>query len=365
MAELVFRNVTKDYGSTRVVDDFNLTIHDKEFIVLVGPSGCGKTTTLRMIAGLEDASGGEMYINGRLVNDVESKDRDIAMVFQSYALYPHMSVYENMAFGLELRKFPRAEIDRRVREAGEILRIGHLLERKPKALSGGQRQRVALGRAIVREPQVFLMDEPLSNLDANLRVQMRSEIAKLRHRLEATVVYVTHDQTEAMTMGDRIVVMKDGLIQQVDTPMNLYGKPANQFVGRFIGSPAMNFVTAQLAGEGETLNLRFPGVALPIWPTHAARLGGYAGQEIVVGIRPDAIHDEAAFLDAHPSWALDVQVDVVEPMGSESYVYFNLNGDGFVARVAPESHAQVMTGHRVAFDMEKLHFFDKATEKAI
>ena len=365
MAELVFRNVMKDYGVTRVVDDFNLTIHDKEFIVLVGPSGCGKTTTLRMIAGLEDASAGEMYINGRLVNDVESKDRDIAMVFQSYALYPHMSVYENMAFGLELRKFPTPEIDRRVREAGEILRIEHLLQRKPKELSGGQRQRVALGRAIVREPQVFLMDEPLSNLDANLRVQMRSEIAKLRHRLQATVVYVTHDQTEAMTMGDRIVVMKDGFIQQVDTPMNLYSRPANQFVARFIGSPSMNFLTARLANESGALALVFPGVTLPVAPAHAARLQPHAGQELVVGIRPDAIHDEPAFLDAHPSWALEVQVDVVEPMGSESYIYFSLNGDNFVARVAPESNARVSARHRLVFDMEKLHFFDRETQKAI
>ena len=365
MAELVFRNVMKDYGVTRVVDDFNLTIHDKEFIVLVGPSGCGKTTTLRMIAGLEDASAGEMYINGRLVNDVESKDRDIAMVFQSYALYPHMSVYENMAFGLELRKFPKTEIDRRVREAGEILRIEHLLQRRPKELSGGQRQRVALGRAIVREPQVFLMDEPLSNLDANLRVQMRSEIAKLRHRLQATVVYVTHDQTEAMTMGDRIVVMKDGFIQQVDTPMNLYNKPANQFVARFIGSPSMNFLTARLAKEGEALALTFPGVALPICSAHSARLQPYAGKELIVGIRPDAIHDEPAYLGAHPAWSLDVQVDVVEPMGSESYIYFSLNGDNFVARVAPESGARVMAGHRLVFDMEKLHFFDQETKKAI
>jgi multiple sugar transport system ATP-binding protein len=274
-------------------------------------------------------------------------------------------VYENMAFGLELRKFPKTEIDRRVREAGEILRIEHLLQRKPKELSGGQRQRVALGRAIVREPQVFLMDEPLSNLDANLRVQMRSEIAKLRHRLQATVVYVTHDQTEAMTMGDRIVVMKDGFIQQVDTPMNLYSKPANQFVARFIGSPAMNFLTARVAREGEELTLTVPGVALPLGSAHSARLQPYAGKELIVGIRPDAIHDEAAFLDAHPSWSLDVQVDVVEPMGSESYIYFSLNGDSFVARVAPESSARVNTGHRLAFDMEKLHFFDQETQKAI
>ena len=365
MAELVFRNVVKQYGSVTVVDDFNLTIHDKEFLVLVGPSGCGKTTTLRMIAGLEDVTAGEMYINGRLVNDVESKDRDIAMVFQSYALYPHMSVYQNMAFGLELRKFARAEIDRRVREAAAILRIEHLLDRKPKALSGGQRQRVALGRAIVREPQVFLMDEPLSNLDANLRVQMRSEIAKLRHRLEATVVYVTHDQTEAMTMGDRIVVMKDGFVQQVDTPMKLYSEPANLFVAKFIGSPAMNFVTARVLDEDDELRLSAPGFFVPVAPAHRAALRAHVDREVVVGIRPDTIHDEAGYVAAHPEWSLDVHVDVVEPMGSESYIYFNLNGEGFVARVEPDSAARVMAHHRVAFDMSKAHYFDGTTQKAI
>ena len=365
MAELVFRNVVKRYGELTVVDDFNLTIHDKEFVVLVGPAGCGKTTTLRMIAGLEDVSQGEMFINGRLVNDVESKDRDIAMVFQSYALYPHMSVFENMAFGLELRKLPRAAIDRRVRGAAATLRIEHLLDRKPKALSGGQRQRVALGRAIVREPQVFLMDEPLSNLDANLRVQMRSEIAKLRHRLEATVVYVTHDQTEAMTMGDRIVVMKDGFVQQVDTPMRLYSEPANLFVARFIGSPAMNFLTARVVQDQGGLRLSAEGVHLPVAPAHVAALAAHADGDVVVGIRPDTIHDDAAFVAAHPSWALDINVDVVEPMGSESFVYFGLAGEGFVARVGPDTAARVRSHHRIAFDMDKAHYFDAATEKAI
>ena len=365
MAELVFKNVMKQYGTNTVVHDFNLTIHDKEFIVLVGPSGCGKTTTLRMIAGLEEITAGEMYINDRLVNDVESKDRDIAMVFQSYALYPHMSVFENMAFGLQLRKFPKAEIDRRVREASEILCIDHLLERKPKELSGGQRQRVALGRAIVREPQVFLMDEPLSNLDANLRVQMRAEIAKLRHRLEATVVYVTHDQTEAMTMGDRIVVMKDGFIQQVDTPMNLYNAPANLFVAKFIGSPSMNFLSVRLVEEDGMLRLSAPGFFLPVSFMHRNRLLPYLNKDIIVGIRPDVIHDETTFLDANPAWVLDVHVDVVEPMGSESFIYFSLNCDNVVARVAPESSARVMTHHRLAFDMDKVHYFDAETQKAI
>jgi multiple sugar transport system ATP-binding protein len=365
MAELVFKNLVKQYGTNTVVQDFNLTIRDKEFIVLVGPSGCGKTTTLRMVAGLEEISAGELHINGRLVNDVESKDRDIAMVFQSYALYPHMSVFENMAFGLELRKFPKPEIERRVREAAQILCIDHLLERKPKELSGGQRQRVALGRAIVREPQVFLMDEPLSNLDANLRVQMRAEIAKLRHRLQATVVYVTHDQTEAMTMGDRIVVMKDGYIQQVDTPMKLYDEPANLFVAKFIGSPAMNFLTVCLAEEAGALRLSAPGIALPVAATHAARLLRYAGKEVIVGIRPDAIHDEESFLAAHRDWCLDVRIDVVEPMGSESYIYFSLNAENLVARVPPASSARVMTAHCVALDMDQAHYFDPQTQKAI
>ena len=365
MAELVFHGVAKRYGDVTVVDDFNLTIHDKEFIVLVGPSGCGKTTTLRMIAGLEDVTSGEMFINGRLVNDVESKDRDIAMVFQSYALYPHMSVYQNMAFGLELRKVAKAEIDKRVREAAVTLRIDHLLDRKPKALSGGQRQRVALGRAIVREPQVFLMDEPLSNLDANLRVQMRAEIAKLRHRLEATVVYVTHDQTEAMTMGDRIVVMKDGLVQQVDTPMRLYSEPANLFVARFIGSPSMNFLTARLARDDGRLRLSAEGIFLPVSPVHADALGAHADREVVVGIRPDTIRDDPAFIAAHPEWAVDVNVDVVEPMGSESFIYFGLAGEAFVARVEPDSPARVRAHHRVAFDMDKAHYFDGQTQQSI
>ena len=367
MAELVFRNIVKQYGTNTVVQDFNLTIHDKEFIVLVGPSGCGKTTTLRMIAGLEEITSGEMTINGRLVNDVESKDRDIAMVFQSYALYPHMSVFENMAFGLQLRKFPAPEIERRVREAATILCIDHLLERKPKELSGGQRQRVALGRAIVREPQVFLMDEPLSNLDANLRVQMRAEIAKLRHRLQATVVYVTHDQTEAMTMGDRIVVMKDGFIQQVDTPMALYEAPANLFVARFIGSPAMNFLRADLVESDGRLRLALPGadIFLPLPAAHEASLRAEVGKALIVGIRPDAIHDEAAFLAAHPQWTLEVHVDVVEPMGSESYIYFAINGENIVARVAPASAARVMARHRLALNLDKAHYFDAQTQKTI
>lgn len=365
MAELVLNKVAKSYGDNLVVKGFDLTIHDKEFIVLVGPSGCGKTTTLRMIAGLEEISSGDLYINGKRVNDVEPKDRDIAMVFQSYALYPHMSVAENMAFGLQLRKFAKEEIDRRVREAADILRIDHLLGRRPKELSGGQRQRVALGRAIVREPQVFLMDEPLSNLDANLRVQMRAEIAKLRHRLEATVVYVTHDQTEAMTMGDRIVVMKDGIVQQVDSPMALYDSPANLFVARFIGSPAMNFVGVRLENQDGIPALGGSGFSMRLPPATRAALEASVGRNLILGIRPDAIRDDPEFVAAHPEWTVDVLVDVVEPMGSESYVYFAIGESGFVARVAPNSIARVGRRHRLAFDLNHAHFFDATSEVAV
>ena len=365
MAELVFRNVMKDYGVTRVVDDFNLTIHDKEFAVLVGPSGCGKSTTLRMIAGLEEATAGTITIGDRVVNDVEPRDRNIAMVFQSYALYPHMTVRDNLAFGLKMRQLPKADVGRKVADAAQMLGIDELLDRKPRALSGGQRQRVALGRAIVRDPDVFLFDEPLSNLDAKMRVQMRTEIARIHHRLGATMVYVTHDQTEAMTLGQRIVVMKDGRVQQVGPAARTLRAAGQPVRGGLHRLPAMNFLTARLAREGEALTLTFPGVALPICPAHSSRLQPYAGKELILGIRPDAIHDEAAFLDAHPSWSLDVQVDVVEPMGSESYIYFSLNGDNFVARVAPESNARVSARHRLAFDMKKLHFFDRETQKAI
>ncbi|MDI6880253.1 MAG: sn-glycerol-3-phosphate ABC transporter ATP-binding protein UgpC [Desulfitobacteriaceae bacterium] len=365
MAGLTFKNVVKKYDQNVVVHDFNLEIKDKEFLVLVGPSGCGKTTTLRMIAGLEEITSGELYIGDRLVNDVAPKDRDIAMVFQSYALYPHMSVYENMAFGLKLRKIPKAEIERRVREAAHILDIEHLLERKPKALSGGQRQRVALGRAIVREPQVFLMDEPLSNLDAKLRVQMRAEISKLRHRLQTTVVYVTHDQTEAMTMGDRIVVMKDGYIHQVDTPMNLYNHPKNMFVAGFIGSPSMNFLKVKLVEEKGRLWLVNPAFRLPSIEERREALTPYVNKEIIFGIRPEAIYDDAAFLEANPDWVVDVHVDVLEPMGAEHYVYFSLNEENVIARLDATSQAKVLQRHKVAFDMNMARYFDMETQEVI
>ncbi|HVJ47889.1 sn-glycerol-3-phosphate ABC transporter ATP-binding protein UgpC [Desulfitobacterium sp.] len=365
MAGLTFKNVVKKYDQNVVVHDFNLEIKDKEFLVFVGPSGCGKTTTLRMIAGLEEISSGEIYIGDKLVNDVPPRDRDIAMVFQSYALYPHMSVYQNMAFGLELRKIPKAEIDKRVKEAAKILDIEHLLDRKPKALSGGQRQRVALGRAIVREPKVFLMDEPLSNLDAKLRVQMRAEISKLSHRLQTTIVYVTHDQTEAMTMGDRIVVMKDGRIQQVDTPMNLYNHPKNVFVAGFIGSPAMNFLRVRLVDEEGQLKLVNPNFTLPPISERREALIPYIGKEIIFGIRPEAIYDDAPFLEAHPDWFLDVTVDVIEPMGSENYVYFTIDGENVIARVDATSTAKILQKHQVAFDMTQARYFDAETQEVI
>ena len=290
MASLLLKNVTKKYPNGFVaVKEFNLEIKDKEFIIFVGPSGCGKSTTLRMIAGLEDISSGELYIDDKLVNDVEPKDRDIAMVFQNYALYPHMSVYDNMAFGLKLRKTPKDEIDQKVRNAARILDLEHLLDRKPKALSGGQRQRVAMGRAIVRSPKVFLMDEPLSNLDAKLRGQMRVEISKLHQRLETTIIYVTHDQTEAMTLGTRIVVMKDGVIQQVDSPQNLYDKPCNKFVAGFIGAPQMNMIDAAVGKDGSDVTLSFGGhtVALPEGKAKKLEEAGYVGKTVTLGIRPE------------------------------------------------------------------------------
>jgi multiple sugar transport system ATP-binding protein len=368
MARVQLKHVYKRYSNEAVaVKDFNLDIADKEFLVLVGPSGCGKSTTLRMIAGLEDISDGELWIGDRMVNDVHPKDRDIAMVFQNYALYPHMNIYENMAFGLKLRKVDKKEIDRRVREAARILDIEHLLERKPKALSGGQRQRVALGRAIVREPQVFLMDEPLSNLDAKLRVQMRAEIAKLHQRLQTTVVYVTHDQTEAMTMGDRIVVMKDGVIQQVGTPTEIYSHPNNMFVASFIGSPAMNFLRGTLVEEGGEVTFRAEGVSvkLPGGRIAALREAGAIGKTVVLGIRPENIHDEQVYLETYPDSVVRAEVEVVENLGAESYVYLNLSGQTIVARVAARSDIKPRTNVSMGLDINKIHVFDAETEKTI
>ena len=370
MASLSLRNIYKVYpGDVTAVKDFNLEIDDKEFIVLVGPSGCGKSTTLRMVAGLEEITKGELYIDDKLVNNIPPKDRDIAMVFQSYALYPHMTVYNNMAFGLKLRKTPKAEIDRRVKEAAQILGIEQLLNRKPSALSGGQRQRVALGRAIVREPKVFLMDEPLSNLDAKLRVQMRTEITKLHKRLQTTFIYVTHDQTEAMTMGTRIVLMKDGVIQQNDTPQNLYDFPANLFVAGFIGTPQMNIFKVRLEKLGSEVFATFGEnrIKVPSGKLQRFTSDSYIGREVYMGVRPENIHDEQAFIAASPDSCMDVSVELVELMGSETYLYLSASGkeDNVVARVDPRSTARAGDQIRVALDPNRLHFFDLETEQTI
>ncbi|MEQ2128842.1 sn-glycerol-3-phosphate ABC transporter ATP-binding protein UgpC [Caldanaerobacter subterraneus KAk] len=368
MAEVVLKHVYKVYpGGVTAVKDFNLEIADKEFIVLVGPSGCGKTTTLRMIAGLEEITSGELYIDGKLVNDVPPKDRDIAMVFQNYALYPHMTVYDNMAFGLKLRKVPRAEIDRKVKEAARILGLEELLNRKPKALSGGQRQRVALGRAIVRNPKVFLMDEPLSNLDAKLRVQMRTELKKLHERLQTTFIYVTHDQTEAMTMGTRIVVMKDGVIQQVDEPQVIYDYPNNLFVAGFIGSPQMNFIDARLENRDGKVYATFKGYSILVPEGILKRLKdpSYIGKEIVLGIRPEDLHDEEVFLEAYPEAVVEAKVEVTELMGAETYLYLDVNGASLTARVDPRTRAKSGDVIKIGFDVNKLHMFDKETEMTI
>ena len=367
MASLSLKGIQKIYpNGFHAVKDFNLEIADKEFIIFVGPSGCGKSTTLRMIAGLEDISDGTFKIDGKVMNNVEAKDRDIAMVFQNYALYPHMTVYDNMAFGLKLRKVPKAEIDKKVREAARILDLEKLLDRKPKALSGGQRQRVAMGRAIVRNPKVFLMDEPLSNLDAKLRVQMRIEISKLHENLGATIIYVTHDQTEAMTMGTRIVVMKDGVIQQVDTPANLYTKPDNVFVAGFIGSPQMNFVTATLSKENGSVYAPFGDNKIMIPNGKVTpELEGYIGKEVIVGIRPEDIHDDEAFISSRPEAVCNAYVEVTEMMGAETYLYLELAGEQFTARVNQRSTAKIGDTIKVAFETNKIHIFDKDTEMAI
>ena len=377
MASLSLRGIYKKYpGGVVAVSDVNLEIRDKEFIVLVGPSGCGKSTTLRMIAGLEDISEGELYIGDRLVNDIAPKDRDIAMVFQNYALYPHMTVFENMAFGLKLRKVPKDEIARKVEEAARILDLTPLLNRKPKAMSGGQRQRVALGRAIVRNPQVFLLDEPLSNLDAKLRAQMRTEIALLHKRLGTTFIYVTHDQTEAMTMGDRIVVMKGGFVQQIDTPQNLYETPCNKFVAGFLGSPQMNFIDATIIyrdgqyvvqfGSSDTKNTRGAKyeVILPqskVTPD----LEHYIDKEVIMGIRPENVHDEPQYLASATTGVVKCNVEITELMGAEVYLYLECEGSKITARVSPKSTARPQDEIDVVFDAEAIHLFDKETEKTI
>ena len=368
MANITLKNIHKIYpGDVTAVKDFNLEIQDKEFIILVGPSGCGKSTTLRMIAGLEDISKGELYIGDKLVNNVPPKDRDIAMVFQSYALYPHMSVYKNMAFSLTLQKVDKSEIDKRVREAAKILDIEHLLERKPKALSGGQRQRVALGRAMVRNPKVFLLDEPLSNLDAKLRTAMRSEISKLHKRLGTTFIYVTHDQTEAMTMGDRIVVMKDGLVQQVDTPQNLYDYPVNLFVAGFIGSPQMNFFKVKIEKNNENFIARLGDYKIPInWSTYKSKnLSKYDGKEVLMGIRPEELHDEQSTQAKETLSFVNALVELSEPMGSEVYLYLDINNEKAIAKIPPRTNAKIGDVVSLGINTTNVHLFDIETENAI
>ncbi len=371
MAGVYLENVTKRYDDVVAVKDANLEIKDKEFLVLVGPSGCGKSTTLRMVAGLEEITEGVIKIGDEVVNDVAPKDRDIAMVFQNYALYPHMNVYDNMAFGLKLRNEPKDLIEQRVNDAAEILGIEELLDRKPKKLSGGQRQRVALGRAIVREPKVFLMDEPLSNLDAKLRVQMRAELSKLHERLQTTVIYVTHDQTEAMTMGDRIVVLNGGVIQQVDDPLTLYNQPNNMFVAGFIGSPSMNFLDSQIVSEGNdyyvegngSFKIKIPEERVAEFP----KIKDYKNKKVVLGIRPEDLVDSRINHDFEikENNSFTAEVDVLEPMGSEIYLYLNRDEYSMVARVEAESDAEVGDNIKLGVDTRKMHIFDAETEEAI
>src|SRR5215472_6458969 len=363
MGQVVLKGINKFYDSVHAVKDVNLQIRDKEFMVFVGPSGCGKTTTLRMIAGLEAISSGDISIDGNVVNQLAPMDRDIAMVFQNYALYPHMSVRDNMAFGLKMRKFDRPEIDKRVREAADILDIGKLLDRKPRQLSGGQRQRVALGRAIVRHPQVFLFDEPLSNLDAKLRVQMRVELKKLHDRLGTTAIYVTHDQVEAMTLGDRVVVMKDGFVQQVGEPLELYNEPANRFVAGFLGSPAMNFATVKVTQGNGALWAANSGMQIKAPPAHTDALGRYVGKEVTLGIRPEDLHVASA---ADPTvLGFDVVVEVVERLGSEILLDGAVGDDTMVASVEPHVRANIHDRMRLALNPDRLHFFDMQSEAAI
>ena len=367
MARGILDNVKKIYeGGFVAVHGVSLEIKDREFVVLVGPSGCGKSTTLRMIAGLEEVSEGSITIGDRVVNDVPPKDRDIAMVFQNYALYPHMSVYENMAFGLKLRKYPRSEIEQRVREAAGILGIEDYLQKKPKVLSGGQRQRVAVGRAIVRKPQVFLFDEPLSNLDAKLRVQMRVELSRLHEKLQTTMIYVTHDQTEAMTMGDRICVMKDGEIQQVAPPLDLYNHPANQFVAGFIGNPPMNFVNVTVSLAEKQLWLKNHAFSLQVHKTIAEKVAPYAGKEVVLGMRAEDLYDRLFYnYPVTEGSTMKAVVDVVEPMGSEVYLYLKAGGNDFIVRVPSYVKTQSHQEIEVVFNLEKIHLFDKETGRSI
>jgi multiple sugar transport system ATP-binding protein len=363
MAQVVLKGINKFYDAVHAVKDVNLQIRDKEFLVFVGPSGCGKTTTLRMIAGLEAISSGDISIDGQVVNELAPMDRDIAMVFQNYALYPHMSVFDNMAFGLKMRKFEKKEITQRVKEAADILGIGEYLARKPRQLSGGQRQRVALGRAIVRHPKVFLFDEPLSNLDAKLRVQMRVELKKLHQRLGTTAVYVTHDQVEAMTLGDRVVVMKDGVVQQVGDPLELYNRPANKFVAGFIGSPAMNFATVTMADGNGRITAKNAGLEIEIPGAQAERLRAHLGRQLMLGIRPEDLH--VAHAGDPKGLTFNSRVEVVEKLGSEILLDVRVGEDSMVAAVDPTTQAKAQDQLQLAVNPERLHFFDARTEAAL
>ena len=367
MAEVTLKNISKVFeGGKPVVKNVNIDVKNKEFVVLVGPSGCGKSTTLRMIAGLEEITEGDIFIDGKRVNDVSPKDRDIAMVFQNYALYPHMTVYENMAFGLKLRKLPKNEIKTRVTEAAKILGLEEYFQRKPKALSGGQRQRVALGRAIVRKPKVFLFDEPLSNLDAKLRVQMRTEISKLHHSLQATMIYVTHDQTEAMTMGDKIVIMKDGVVYQIDSPLNVYNFPSNKFVAGFIGSPSMNFIEGKISeNNGLYFKSNKNGLTLKLGSNYNKTLNGYLNKGVWLGIRPEDIYDALSTTDRPSFNQHEVTLEVVEPMGNEIFLYFPVDEIQFTARIPAREKPQPGTKRLLYFDTDKLHFFDTESELSI
>ena len=366
MAEVILKDITKVFGQDVVaVKDANLKIEDKEFMVLVGPSGCGKSTTLRMIAGLEEITEGELFIGDRMVNDVAPKDRDIAMVFQNYALYPHMTVFDNLAFGLKLRKFKKSDIQARVREAADILDIGPLLERKPKALSGGQRQRVAVGRAIVRKPKVFLFDEPLSNLDAKLRVQMRAELSKLHQNLETTIIYVTHDQVEAMTMGDRICVLRDGIIQQVDDPIHLYDNPVNKFVAGFIGSPAMNFMDGSVSESNGNVYFEEDNFKVRLTDAMAGEMRPHIGKEVTFGTRPEDVKNSIGAEESSPESTMKVNLEVVEPMGNEIILYGNTGKSFITARVDAHDESKVGDSVDLVVNMDKAHFFDLETEKTI
>jgi multiple sugar transport system ATP-binding protein len=366
MAQVSLKNITKIFpGNVIAVQDVSLGVDNKEFVVLVGPSGCGKSTTLRIVAGLERETEGEIWIGKRKVNDVPAKNRDIAMVFQNYALYPHMTAYENLSFALRLRKFPKSEIDSRVKDAAEILGITKLLNRRPRELSGGQRQRVAVGRAIVRKPMVFLFDEPLSNLDAKMRVQMRTELNKLHIRLQSTMIYVTHDQTEAMTMGNRIVVMKDGIIQQVADPITLYNKPVNKFVAGFIGSPPMNFINGKIIKQGDKFFFNEDGFRLKIVEDMYEKISPYEGKDIVFGIRPEDIYDKLFVSSASPDNTIKAVVEIVEPMGAEVFLYIKSGNSSFIARVGGHDKPEVGQDMDIVFDMSNVHFFNKDTEATI